>query len=259
MQLREYIYIDERRVNSYAEQLHPGKVIDKAPEWTAEVSIAGVKASGTQKSVPRDMTIHEKIQLVENSLTAAKPPLLCQLDSTYYYPMFSGESTRFVRGEMVAQRLRLDGNVEEDTDARSIIVWGAAAPDQDPGLISNHSLWRGVCLVEDFPRDDRAPLSARLSTYSAFAGLLAAMSSEFLAANQHAHDLVETQSRSMGSLREDIMSLCSDPEICGIDPVSILEGVGAKRIGGPRQISTLFHIRQYSTWQTLGYPIYITA
>src|SRR5687768_14546779 len=67
-QLREYLYLDERRLNAYVQQVHAPVTWDKIPLWSVELSVAGPKASGQQARPARPLTNHEKTQILVDYL-----------------------------------------------------------------------------------------------------------------------------------------------------------------------------------------------
>jgi len=62
MALKEYLYIDERRLNSYFEQISSPVKYDKVPVWKASISLTGPNAEGQQARFARPYTKHEKIE-----------------------------------------------------------------------------------------------------------------------------------------------------------------------------------------------------
>lgn len=63
-QLRDYQYIDAKRLNRYMEQLDGLLTYDKVPVVTTSLSIAGPEATTTQSRHQRKLTKHEKINLL---------------------------------------------------------------------------------------------------------------------------------------------------------------------------------------------------
>ena len=47
MSLIEYVYVDEKRLDAYFEQISSPVTYDKVPEWNADISITGPKAGGS--------------------------------------------------------------------------------------------------------------------------------------------------------------------------------------------------------------------
>src|SRR5215210_128620 len=61
MALVEYLYVDERRLDTYFEQISSPVTYDKVPEWNAEIGLTGPKGGGKQARFARPYTMHEKI------------------------------------------------------------------------------------------------------------------------------------------------------------------------------------------------------
>lgn len=71
MSLVEYLYVDERRLQSYVDQIGPPVAYDKTPSWTAELSVLGPKATATQEQRSRPLTTHEKVCRLLKHMTDA--------------------------------------------------------------------------------------------------------------------------------------------------------------------------------------------
>ena len=59
-ELHEFHYIDEVRLNSYAEQIQSTMTIDKIPSWNISASTTGLSASRGKAHHPRPLTNLEK-------------------------------------------------------------------------------------------------------------------------------------------------------------------------------------------------------
>jgi hypothetical protein len=75
----EYLYIDNRRLDNYFEQISSPMRYDKVPTWNVELSLIGPKVAGTQTRLGRAPTTHEKIQqfvdyIRSNNLTTSERP-----------------------------------------------------------------------------------------------------------------------------------------------------------------------------------------
>ena len=78
MKLAEYIYVDERRLNSYFEQLSSPIAYDKVPTWKASLSLTGPTAGGAQP--PSALMGEVTIELI--GLSDKVWALIISLDST---------------------------------------------------------------------------------------------------------------------------------------------------------------------------------
>jgi len=70
----EYIYVDQKRLNSYFEQVSSPVKYEKISVWGFEWSITGPKASGSQSRPSRPYTEHEKISTVLANLSRLNAP-----------------------------------------------------------------------------------------------------------------------------------------------------------------------------------------
>jgi hypothetical protein len=68
MALVEYLYVDEKRLDTYFEQVSSPVTYDKVPEWNAEIGLTGPKGGGKQTRFARPYTVHEKISKVTEYL-----------------------------------------------------------------------------------------------------------------------------------------------------------------------------------------------
>jgi len=68
MTIRELIYVDQRRLNTYYEQIASPVIYDKVPTWKAELSLTGVGAEAQQERHGRAPSTTEKISAVMEHL-----------------------------------------------------------------------------------------------------------------------------------------------------------------------------------------------
>src|SRR5688500_804445 len=72
MELKEYIFIDERRLQTYFEQISDPVKYVKVPSWKASISITGPSAEGSQTLANRNFTKYEKINTVLHHISKRK-------------------------------------------------------------------------------------------------------------------------------------------------------------------------------------------
>lgn len=60
--LVEYIYTDDKRLNSYVEQFASPIHFEKFSQWKAAIGLTGPTAEGTQTGFARPLTTHEKVE-----------------------------------------------------------------------------------------------------------------------------------------------------------------------------------------------------
>ena len=68
MELEEYLYVDDRRLDTYVDQIGSPVTFEKVPVWSAKLALTGLEAAGTQQRHPRSLTRAEKITRLLNYL-----------------------------------------------------------------------------------------------------------------------------------------------------------------------------------------------
>jgi hypothetical protein len=218
MPLREYLYFDEKRLNSYLEQISGPVTYDKVPTYVAGLSLAGPKAEATQSRFARPFTVHEKILKVEEYLQAEKllghgRPTKGDNDWRAAYEFFL-ERTR-------ATRALIPPNPNVTPAFPGLAVWFASGieRDQDSAYYQSRQLY----LFEDYPGDDsKAQLWGYSSGYT------------YLTFLQRDNPVLERLDKESGyKLRATGLLL---------RPKDFLTAVGAK-VGEEREIQTLYRVR----------------
>src|SRR5579872_2815216 len=62
--MRELIYVDQNRLDSYARQVEPGGAVVKVPKWVFGWSLTGPNVGGERQQNFRPRVIEEKIDLL---------------------------------------------------------------------------------------------------------------------------------------------------------------------------------------------------
>jgi hypothetical protein len=221
--LTEYLYIDHRRLDSYVEQLGPPVVYDKVPVWSAELSITGPKASGSQNRPSRPMTDHEKIQslikyLEKNRAGLSRP-----------------KSGRFVLETCMARRILISSGKNASPE---FAIWLNLEVSKDRG---------GLCLVEDArPGDSPSSAVAYTTAYTLLTALFGHMRDGF-------------KNVIMGLEEKHAQETGEHPMVWfSKDPIGVLRKYGCL-IPPDRQIRTLYRKRERvkNGNFVLGYPIFI--
>jgi hypothetical protein len=161
--LREYLYFDEKRLDSYVEQISGPVTYDKVPTYVAGLSLAGPKAEATQSRFGRPFTPHEKVLKIEEYLRAQK--LLHD-----GRPRDSSGSWKAEGEFFVEETLATRAFIPPTKSFPGLAVW--FTPDikreKDDYLESRH-----LYLFEDYPRDDSEARIPRASGYTYLMFLLA--------------------------------------------------------------------------------------
>jgi hypothetical protein len=145
MTFTEYIYVDQARLDSYFEQISSPVAVDKLPSWKVGISLTGPHAEGTQASLPRPYTRHEKICRILDHLHAnsqSRPPEL-------------NPYTTFVYESLEASPVYLPAPKNTSLNRKSITLWVALPKNSAGGY---------RFLLEDFTRSDSE--QPCLSSYS---------------------------------------------------------------------------------------------
>jgi len=231
MTLTEYLYIDNRRLDSYVQQISSGIVYDKVPQWQAGVSLAGPKLEGTQASFARELTSHEKVTLLLDYLTE-KDLVLTQR------PVGGSEVKDFAIEDCLARRFLIPPREEPPPASTGLAMWVS------PGLY----------LLEDFPRRDEPPDTESL--YSSPASVLAML---LLHLEEELRDTIVATAWHDETLDDRLLFDFA------ANPSDLLAELGA-RPGAPRAIRSLYRVRWVvRNWgarrafaiATIGYPIFV--
>lgn len=293
MNLVEYTYIDENRLNSYVEQIRSPNTTDKVPNLKWSISLLGPAVEGSQASIIRLLTNSEKINTlldylkkhkslgdgrfsgrnafapdanefrletctaIKTFIPPVKPEVLAPDFSDWpedYLPLIKDDPLESIR-----QRQRLHARERELARARETLAGFKGLSiwisDQHHAGLSNPEKRGQLYLVVGFPMDDVNNFGTR-SAYSAFSGLM--------------HELEDELSKSV--LR-DVLAQSNDPtskfqKSFLANPINALRSYGA-HVDAPRKITTLYRVRDAVLYKdpqkdeesiaTIGYPIYIAA
>jgi len=238
MNVTEYIYVDERRLDSYLEQVSSRRAYDKVPVWKTAGSLVGPQVEVTQARFPRDLTIHEKVgtlvdrfrshELIDSNEPTYNPDKVFRLETfqaiRFHIPPSSSRSMEFKGLNLWVSGYPVGPNAE------------AARP--------RHVIY----LLEDYPNDDGAMWHH--TSFSIFAALVRDIQAEFsqtvVGHALHDHDSLPEQWYRQS-------------------PTQLLQTLGA-RMGADRRITSLYRLRATFSdrwshpWEpgvTYGYPIFI--
>lgn len=251
MALVEYLYIDERRLDSYFEQISPSPVAyDKVPTWEASITLTSPGAKGTQSRFGRPFTAHEKItQLVEY---LEKKRLVYKPanggTSVAQIPPYTGESKDFTLASFRATRAFIPSNPKLPT-FKGLGLW-IASFIFSPSFLSD-TLTRGseviLFLLEDFQgKDEPQPGSSVGTAYTNLILLIEGL--------RKSTDLSDTTSRELSDMARTVPYE---------DPITFLSEFLGAEIGTERSIRCLFRVREQvidvSGGGVFGYPIFVAA
>jgi hypothetical protein len=292
MGLEEYLYVDDKRLDTYADQIGSPLTFEKVPVWTASISLTGPKADGKQERHARPLTRSEKIGRLMDYLTKedrlgsgrlgaevrSGAERLFRLETCkaaqVIIPPLSDEDlvpevSEDVREHRVA-RGRRSGWLETSRRQTQLNIRERqlAKARRRLAAFKGLSIWYSgrpesgpagttkagpLFLVVGYPWDDQSHFGT-CSAYSALAALLEALGSE----------------RDMTALRdvraEGPSSGSGFTQLFLRDPLRALEDAGADMVGW-RDVKCLYRVRDAVLYRepsddaeaiaTIGYPIYI--
>jgi hypothetical protein len=246
--LLEYLYIDERRLNSYLDQIADPVAYDKVPILNVGLKMTGPEAGATQARFGRQRTSHEKVQSLLDYIE--KEDLLIDTAAASGADDPRGRrETLFEIQKVRATRIFVPSKSEVEA-VPSLTLWFAKRGKWSAERPQNRE--ERLFLIEDFSGRDQLP--RHMTGYSALIMLL--------------HDL---RSQLSQSVLADEFNL-TDPEErfrreFSQNPTQVLQSLGAK-LGGAREITSLYRIRATLAdsdseprfiHTTIGYPIVIAA
>ena len=174
MHLKEYLYIDQKRLNSYIEQIHPDSKIEKVPEWKVDIGLTGPKISASQKAQFRTLTQDEKIELLLKHLKKnnqvshnIKFDKLCSFDKDKMKLI----TIPFVIMKICATKAVIPADKHHDTSCNKVIWFFSNYEDDVTGPGSYSKLY-AVYLLEDYFSDDSTVNHPALSAYSGLVGMI---------------------------------------------------------------------------------------
>jgi hypothetical protein len=236
----EYLFVDERRLNSYFEQISAPVIYDKVPTWNVELSLAGPKAAGTQTRQGREPTTHEKIErfvkyVQTNNLITSERPSLVNADR--------------VKGLFFMEKLTMRRvQIKRNDEALNIWVTEPRLEKEFDPNVDEFPLG-ALFLIEDFRGDE-----GRDRTYTGYSSLYL-LTEELVSENRDTINDVFNQLRK----QDDVTRLFA------VDPLGTLKFLGG-RIGPERHIVTVYRYRasciemedvRGRATTTIGYPIFV--
>jgi hypothetical protein len=279
MALVEYLYVDEKRLDTYFEQISPPVTYDKVPEWNAEISFTGPKGGGKQARFARPYSRHEKIakltkHLEDEGLVGGGRQSFLEPsgeDPGSYRHVFHIETCQATRVSIPTTRL--------DSTPVNLSLWISfidrrllqpmSQEHSDPMTQLNPQLRKpwNLYLLEDYRGNDESPLG--LSTYSSLSLLLG---SDELRSEEARSEEARWGPR-LSDQRPQLFLEFGDHEdevwafhrSYSVDPTEAFSQLGAQ-VGSPRQIRTLYRVRAHfvdldsdprTNLATIGYPIFI--
>lgn len=254
--LIEYLYVDEKRLDSYFEQISEPVAYDKVPIWRIALGLTGPQADGTQSRPARPFTRHEKASKLVEYL---KKRRLVVPHRPWDRERWDAESP-FRLESMDATRIYIPPR--EASQFNGLTVWFSGAPDENPEKPSGADDPTGpLYLLQDYQVDDEIR-ATNVSAASALKTLFYEIQGERseIIINGKPDSLLSTLNSRFPEPDENTFD-----RMFSSDPESFLTELGA-RVVDRRFIQCLYRVRRtlndyYSvpigSVVTIGYPIVI--
>lgn len=267
--MREYIFIDRTRLQSYFEQLSSPNELTKTfkiPSWSASLTSKGPEIGVELSPQKRELTVYEKIKVVKKYLT--EKHLLASSTEALNYQDIKDENSEpyFVLSRLEARRVLIPIQDNESLAGLDYFaIW--IGEDQFPNR-GNFDLY----LIEMSPSPDNIGRLRKQSEYSALQFLLFDIEQKSLELRKTLLgdiDIPPNSSKFPKEKRDRCYELCAD---FTSNPYEYLNKMGAK-IGPLKTIDCLYRTREIfasigynensnvvTGYQTgvIGYPLYIT-
>jgi len=258
--LKEYLFVDEKRLDVYASQVNPsGGIVEKAKELSAGLDLRGPSVNAKQNERVRALTRQEKAALIQDHLVKAS-------SLRHQRPDSDSQGSVFVLEKCSAAKVIVPRTTAEELGTPGFVFWLSQSHQHDkpPGML---------CLLEDFDLDDGPAISFRgASTYTVLQSLVyytrkkmtETVLGTYVPNDPHPNPYTSFEGKP-SSLAEyhNVQPFCWD---FVTDSRKLLTQWGCL-VSQPRKIETLYRVREYgrdstNSWQVttvFGYPIWITA
>ncbi len=155
--LSEYLYVDEKRLNTYIEQIRSPITFDKIPQWSVELSITGPKAGGAQAKHIRPLTTHEKLDILVDYLRTKH-------ELSEQRPKWRGDSVFYLETcEAVRVVIPFSALLPSDNSS-DVALW--ISPANWLETQSRYAPHGSLVLIEDYNQNNDTPWN-KWSGYSA--------------------------------------------------------------------------------------------
>jgi hypothetical protein len=150
--LVEYLYVDQRRLDAYVEQITSPLRVERVPLWQATASLSGLSASAGQSSVTRPLTTHEQVKALLEHLEREHAVARDRRVLTPHSPVvFKAETCR-------AARVVLPLTGGPGGGGRGLALWATQRRASHLDLPGSESraqrCHEDLLLLEDYPRSD---------------------------------------------------------------------------------------------------------
>jgi hypothetical protein len=126
--LRDYIFVDHARLDSYVEQIASPSTYDKVPVWSWGLSLTGPKVEGKEDRKERERTTSEKINLLLNHLEKIGHLAQGRIQGPTYFD--HTYSFRIETCQVVTVQIR--SSSLKQSEAADLVLWVSEALYKDP-------------------------------------------------------------------------------------------------------------------------------
>lgn len=231
--LREYVYIDGRRLDTYFQQMSSPVTYDKVPTWKVSLSLAGPTGEGVQARPARPYTAQEKIAAVLEHLSKHEMLLRGPLDDDERWR----DERVFCLDTITATRVLVPPRTQPGEEVPALNLWlSSRTVEQTDGhsgrVARTHT--QHLYLIEDLQRDDLQYVD-HMSGYSAL----------YILAQELERSHTELFGIPTGGEAKDIARRFSR------DPAAFLAAIGA-RVTPERRVSVFYRLR--AAWNDMDAP-----
>ena len=261
--LREFLFVDQTRLNCYVEQIASPRMVEKIPTWKVAFGLLKLDVEATQTQTLRERTLFEKVTAFEQYLEENN---LLRFSHVEEWNDVRKSEAFFVKETINANLCVLpkDTNIEEVAGWKGMKIW-IDLSNYDP-KISEPNRASALYLIEDLVVDDQTPLS--MSSYSTIAAINSVLRKQ---PNKNPESSNEPSTNITNEKKEIKFSPKSkikwiDNYKFPIDPLRVIAELDAT-VFPARKLNVVYRIRDTFCERsdnrpdypliTIGYPIYI--
>jgi hypothetical protein len=221
----EYLYLDQRRLDAYADQLGLALRRDKSPAWNLGIGLSGPRVGASQGTTIRPASAHQKLAALLAHLDRRRGIRSGRLE---VYP--NDKEVLFRIETMPARRCRIPPRAGLERQD-GLNLWVSTLPDRPERVSASGDKAGALFLIEDYAGEEAAPMM--LTGYSAL----------LLLAQLFTNELRRTV---LGDRMEAIEAwLDRENELVrrfAVDPLGFVADLHAQ-IGPERRIRSLYRVR----------------
>lgn len=281
--MRDYLYVDERRLDAFVQQFCPPVVYDKVSNWKVGLSLAGPSVEGSQQRTARAQVTSEKVNALLDALQDRNNLARERIkDSSFHGPrgnVFRLESCTVVAAVIAPNKkadppfkgLKIWISERDAADAAHLLILLIDFELRDESSLNDHSAYSSLLALADEGYDLKK--AAERAGVGPFADLKRQMQKVEESATMAVRNARRAGKRpSAANDWELIVAEKSAPLLALVeererrlrrefssDPVGTLGWLGAS-IGARQKVEVLYRVRAAmndgpASIVTIGYPI----